>query len=576
MAAVAGILLAGCTKEENVAFRSGSLDMTVKASIGSLTKASYNGVKTTFLQGDSLSLYAWLGSSEEVSKPLVVDGVVNKLGEDGAWTPETQMLWKNVHDDHYFIAVSPAHKVVDFLADPFVLVPDKYDASDLLIANELDGLKATPDFTPAPVSLNFSHALAKLNVNLKFRSQWAETPEVTSVATTAKNSYTVNYLTKEVTATGDDTQVALSPLENAASGYALSYSGLQVPQEDVSVITIVIDGKAFVYNSEEPITLESGKITTIGLIVGREKLELAGVTVTDWVEGTTYTEEGEALISDNFISGPVALHDLKIGDIVVEGAVISSESVYDCLILMPNRYSLSGLIPSYNQWLYSCFPLSIAEDGYFEVDSDGYMPVTEYPADYGDAWEVVDIFVDGLEYWVYLAGINKADSQKIALDITSPALGQVIGDDGKNYAYESLPSGVSPVARILAINGDNGIALALTDEGGMDWDTAVTACDAHTPAFRGGEWSLPTEEDWYNMLNAAGGPNALRSSFAGIGGTDLNYGIYWSSTLGYYSGEARAYDFNDWVFFTSEMQESFNVRACLKFKVKQSGGSMGT
>ena len=279
MAAVAGLVLAGCNK--TYAPEAGSLNMTVKASIGNLTKVTTSGVKTTFDEGDSLSLYAWIGSADKVADKLVVNGVVNKFDGE-SWIPETQMLWKNVHDNHYFIGISPAHKVVDFEADEFVLNPAEYAANDLLIANDLNGQKVAQEFVSNPVSLSFSHAMAKLNVHLKFRSQWAATPEVTSVATTAMDCYKVNYLTKEVTAYGDNAQVKLQALTTTPETYALSFSGLQVPQNGVTVITIVIDGKNFIYEAAEPIVLESGKITNIGLIVGREELTLDEISVEDW------------------------------------------------------------------------------------------------------------------------------------------------------------------------------------------------------------------------------------------------------------------------------------------------------
>ena len=51
-----------------------------------------------------------------------------------------------------------------------------------------------------------------------------------------------------------------------------------------------------------------------------------------------------------------------------------------------------------------------------------------------------------------------------SLSITNPVVGQVIGSDGKNYAYASLPEGVTAVAKICYVSGSNGLALALTDE----------------------------------------------------------------------------------------------------------------
>ena len=308
-------MLAGCAKE-NIVPAGSDLNMTVKATVGDLTKVSNSGADSGFETGDALALYAWTGSADEVATPLVIDGIVNTLDESGAWVPQTSMLWKNTDDDHYFIGVSPVKKIKSFTADEYLLDPADYAASDLLLSTELVGLKAES----GPVEMVFTHAMAKLNVNLKFRSQWAETPEVTSVATTAKNNYTVNYLTKAVTATGDDAQVALSPLENAASGYALSYSGLQVPQDEVTVITVVIDGKEFIYTADEAIDLRSAKVTTLGLNVGREDLTLGSVSVEDWVaEGTDLgdLEMDEESSGKKLLSTPFTLEALTAGTIVV-------------------------------------------------------------------------------------------------------------------------------------------------------------------------------------------------------------------------------------------------------------------
>ena len=99
------------------------------------------------------------------------------------------------------------------------------------------------------------------------------------------------------------------------------------------------------------------------------------------------------------------------------------------------------------------------------------------------------------------------------LTLTSPAVGQVIGDDGKNYNYASLPGGVTAVAKICYVSGSNGLALALADEGTMNWSTAITTAAAHTPAFTGGTWKLATKNEWTNMITAAGGYTALRTGF---------------------------------------------------------------
>lgn len=156
-----------------------------------------------------------------------------------------------------------------------------------------------------------------------------------------------------------------------------------------------------------------------------------------------------------------------------------------------------------------------------------------------------------------------------ALSLTNPAVGQVIGSDGKNYAYGSLPTGVTAVAKICYVSGSNGLALALTDEEGkMNWSTAQTTCAAHTAPFTGGTWKLATKDEWSNMISAAGSYSALQNGFSGVGGTNMQSDdYYWSSTEyeydSFFAWYYDDYDLEDW----DKVDKDYDlyVRACLAF-----------
>lgn len=153
-----------------------------------------------------------------------------------------------------------------------------------------------------------------------------------------------------------------------------------------------------------------------------------------------------------------------------------------------------------------------------------------------------------------------------ALSITSPSVGQVIGSDGKNYAYGSLPTGVTPVAKICYVSGSNGLALALTDgESYMNWSTAQTTCAAHTPAITGGTWKLATKDEWDNMINAAGDYSTLRNGFSSVDGTNMKEDYpYWSSTEDG-SDKAWCYFFGYGLWGQNNKNLVGYVRACLAF-----------
>ena len=167
---------------------------------------------------------------------------------------------------------------------------------------------------------------------------------------------------------------------------------------------------------------------------------------------------------------------------------------------------------------------------------------------------------------------------KKVLLIVNPEVGQIIGSDGKNYdANATLPDGVTAVAKICYVGSEtgdedytNGLALALSDKGSMNWSTATGASGAaaHTPAAptTTSSWMLPSQDQWNKMINAAGGYTALRDGFSGITGASnlQSDGYYWSSTE-YSAGRAWRYDFDDGIWSNNDKYFERQVRACLAF-----------
>ena len=194
--------------------------------------------------------------------------------------------------------------------------------------------------------------------------------------------------------------------------------------------------------------------------------------------------------------------------------------------------------------------------------------VTKVTATKGnDAPNSIGAGIEGSCSSVTIAGVVAAISTSpYTYDPNAPALNlQVIGDDGKNYDYASLPGGVTAVAKICYVSGSNGLALALADEGKMNWSTAISTCAAHTPAFTGGTWKLATQDEWNNMITAAGNYTALRDGFTSVGGSNLESNRYWSSTEDG-SDDACDYYFDsgDWDYDDKDFG-NVRVRACLAF-----------
>ena len=70
-----------------------------------------------------------------------------------------------------------------------------------------------------------------------------------------------------------------------------AYEALLVPQT-CTTVSILIDNKTYTYTGS--IKLESGKIATLNLNVGRAEITLEGITVNPWTAGET-VNGGEAV-----------------------------------------------------------------------------------------------------------------------------------------------------------------------------------------------------------------------------------------------------------------------------------------
>ena len=178
------------------------------------------------------------------------------------------------------------------------------------------------------------------------------------------------------------------------------------------------------------------------------------------------------------------------------------------------------------------------------------------------------------EYYQSTLTMAKALAYPVALSaVTADYVGSVVTTDGNVYATVAAASAASKTAAamIAYVSGTgHGLALALEDEGWMNWDTATgpSGAAAHTPIVTSYSWKLPSQEEWNNMITAAGSYTALRDGFSSFGGTNMNAGTYWSSTDAGTMGSIQlkyGYKFNEGSWGTFGSVGNQNTRACLAF-----------
>lgn len=283
------LVAGGCNDDEGVKTATNANTITISTSIGNLSRVTTTGNASVFDSGDEISVYAWTGDKETIPEngDFVVDNAINTLGEDQVtWIAEPQMLWKDMLTEHYFLGVFPKKDITTFVGDEYVLNVDDQTGSDLLVAVNTTGYNGNQGVA---VPLQFSHLLAKFVVNLSFRNQWGGEPTVESVVCRATGKYTVDYLKKSVTAVADGISAIVLPVvtENTL------YSSVFVPQSGFDTVLVKIGEKTFTYTHPSEIPIESGKITTLNLTVGRNVIEIGSISINDWIPGTLIPD-GEA------------------------------------------------------------------------------------------------------------------------------------------------------------------------------------------------------------------------------------------------------------------------------------------
>ena len=174
---------------------------------------------------------------------------------------------------------------------------------------------------------------------------------------------------------------------------------------------------------------------------------------------------------------------------------------------------------------------------------------------------------------IYNINRSAASSAATGHALSSAVVGDIICSDGLAYNgsdYDNLPTGVTAKAKVCYVSGGHGLALALADEGKMNWSTAISTCPAKTPTVTGCTWKLASEAEWNNMIDTADSRDALRDGFSGVGGSNLlssTSSKYWSSTEKD-AENARSIGFSSWGGGWGSATKTigiFYARACLTF-----------
>lgn len=286
------LLLAGCTQEMENQPQSSELRINVGVNE---TRVTQGNEGYTFDTNDEIGVFV-SPEGQSIQTADLSYNVKNRWS-GSEWVAEHSMYWTSdeVGTKDKIVGYYPYAKTV---SDPAKFVftvssdqstTDKMQVNDFLYGSTV-GVKTTEN---APVSFSLDHKMTRLTVNVKYSTQFTGTESISSFKINALPAVSIDLNTGTLgKASGTRTAISLGKAGKVTEGYRSTYDVIIVPQSVSAtdpLLTLSINGQ------ELRLTLakefESGKHYVLNLTAGKERLELTGISVSDWTTGKVLVGE---------------------------------------------------------------------------------------------------------------------------------------------------------------------------------------------------------------------------------------------------------------------------------------------
>ena len=320
MAALATAVFASCSSEDDLAQSNYPMDNVVRIMTsvdGMNTRASYGN------STDKLNSFGFCINNAN-STTYTYDNV--KVTKDGSnWNPATQMLWQNSTTAVDILAYAPYQETTED-ANGKVTVFGKTDyafsvkadqsgaedyLSDLIVYKQTGFTPGTQLNTSKAVEVSFTHLLSQLNLTIELRDQFNQDekkPVTEATVTDVKVNGTiisskVDFSASPISVQVDDTQeaTAITPetTEFKAAGKttdhaAFNYSAIVIPQTVTAgnfSISFKVNGTDYIWTSTSDVKFVSGNKHQLSLLVGKDVVQVKGITATSWGKETIIEKE---------------------------------------------------------------------------------------------------------------------------------------------------------------------------------------------------------------------------------------------------------------------------------------------
>ena len=319
MAALATAVFASCSSEDELAQSNYPMDNVVRIMTsvdGMNTRASYGN------STDKLNSFGFCINNAGNTKYTYDNIKVTQ--ENGKWNPATQMFWQNSTTAVDILAYAPYQETTEDATGKvkvfgktdyaFSVKEDQSNAEDY--SSDLIVYKQT-GFTPGlelnaskAVDVSFTHLLSQLNLTIELRDQFnqdEEKPVTSATVTDVKVDGTfirskVNFAADPISVQFDGMAskaitpetVAFKKADKTTDHATFKYSAIVIPQwirAGVFCISFKVNGNDYIWTSTSDVNFVSGKKHQLSLLVGKDVVQVKGITATPWGTETIIEKE---------------------------------------------------------------------------------------------------------------------------------------------------------------------------------------------------------------------------------------------------------------------------------------------
>ena len=319
MAALATAVFASCSNEDGLPQSNYPADNVVRIMTsvdGMNTRASYGN------STDKLKSFGFCIKNANSEKYTYDNIKVSQKGYN--WIPATQMLWQNSTTAVDILAYAPYQettedangkvKVFGKTDYAFSVKEDQSNAedysSDLIVYKQTEFTPGLELNTSKAVDVTFTHLLSQLNLTIELRDQFnqdEEKPVTSATVTDVKVDGTfirskVNFAADPISVQFDGMAskaitpetVAFTKADKTTDHATFKYSAIVIPQMIMAgtfCISFKVNGNDYIWTSTSDVNFVSGKKHELCLLVGKDVVQVKGITATPWGTETIIEKE---------------------------------------------------------------------------------------------------------------------------------------------------------------------------------------------------------------------------------------------------------------------------------------------